>query len=172
MIHAAVVGLCFPADPGTITFALKTLSGVPVSDQVTSDAISTLESKNVNYYTRIGGRNITLKGVTSGGDFIDVTRSIDWLTNRIRENVFFYMASADKIPFTDAGADILVNAARQILGEALARGVIADEYTVTRPSITAVPITDRANRKFNDITITARLSGAIHNVEYNLIVSV
>ena len=98
-IHAAIVGRCFPADAGTPTFAYKTLNGVAVSSKVTNSAQTKLDANNINYYITIGGQNVTLKGKVSSGEFIDIIRSIDWMTARIQENVFAYLASADKIPY-------------------------------------------------------------------------
>ena len=171
-IHAAVVGRCFPAPVGSITFAYKTLNNVPVSSEVTTTAATILKGKNINYYITIGGRNVTLNGITSGGEYIDITRTTDWLSSRIQENVFNYLANADKIPYTDQGAEILVNAATEVLDQAVNRNAIAENYTITAQSILSVPVNDRANRKFGDINISARVSGAIHNVDYNLTISV
>ena len=171
-IHAAVVGRCFPAPVGSITFAYKTLNGVPVSSDVSTTAATILRGKNINYYITIGGRNVTLNGITSGGEFIDIIRTTDWLSTRIQENVFTYLANAEKIPYTDEGAEILVNAATEILEQAVTRDAISPTYTIATQSILDVPLNDRANRRFGDININARVNGAIHTVDYNLTISV
>ena len=171
-IHAAVVGRCFPAPVGSITFAYKTLNNVPVSSDVTTTAATILKGKNINYYITIGGRNVTLNGITSGGEFIDITRTTDWLSTRIQENVFTYLANAEKIAYTDAGVDILVNAATEILEQAVTRNAISPTYTIATQSVLSVPVNDRANRRFGDININARVNGAIHTVDYNLTISV
>ena len=171
-INLAVVGRCFPLPVGSLTFAYKTLNNVKISPMVTTGAVTNLKNKNINYYLTIGGRNVTLNGVTSGGEYIDIIRTTDWLSTRIQENVFTYIANAEKIPYTDEGADILVNAATEILDQAVLRGAIAENYTVSRQSVLDVPINDRANRKFPDIKINARVVGAIHMVEYNLTITV
>ena len=171
-IHAAIVGRCFPAAPGSVTWAYKSLVGVPVSSDVTTTAAGVLTGKNVNFYTRVGGVNIIRPGKTSGGEFIDIVRSIDWLTARIQENVFFYLSTADKVPYTDAGADILVGGATEILDQATTRNVITTDYTVRKPSVASIPINDRANRNFPDINVRATLVNAIHMANYNLTITV
>lgn len=171
-INAAVAGQMLPVEPGAQTLNLKSLVNVPVSSLVTTTATGNLATENVNYYVTIGGRNVIISGITETGEFIDVIRDIDWLSSRIQENVFFYLANANKIPYTDEGADILVNACLEVLNEAFTNRVIDAGYTVTRASVLQVPINDRANRRFNDINVNARLAGAIHLVNYNLTVTV
>ena len=171
-INGAVAGRCFPAEPGTITFAYKSLNGPSVSKLVTPTATSYLERENINYYTTIGGRNVIIGGQTASGEFIDITRGIDWLSSRIQENVFSYLATLSKIPYTDDGADILINAATEILDQAVGRGVIDQNYEITKKPIIGIPRTPKSQRVFPDINISVRAAGAIHKVEYNIVVTV
>ena len=87
-LQAAVAGLCLPQDPGSLTFAFKRLNGTPVSNLLTTSAATVLSNKNINYYANVANRNLTFDGKMASGDYIDVTRSVDWLTARIQENVF------------------------------------------------------------------------------------
>lgn len=171
-LQAAVAGLCLPQDPGSLTFAFKTLTGVPVSNLMTTSAATALSNKNINYYANVANRNITFDGKMASGDYIDVTRAIDWLTARIMENVFQVIAGANKIPYTDAGVEILANAARQVLGQALERQVIAERAVVTTQPVLAIPVNDRANRVYGNIIVNCRIAGAIQTVNYQVIIGV
>lgn len=56
--------------PGSNTWAFKGGAGVQVS-KLTNTQITALDSKNVNYITRLGGVNMFRTGVTSEGEWID-----------------------------------------------------------------------------------------------------
>ena len=151
--QAAVAGLCLPQNPGSLTFAYKTVNSVPVSSMLTTNAATVLSGKNINYYANVANRNITFDGKMASGDYIDVTRSIDWLTARIMENVFQVISGANKIPYTDAGVEILANAAREVLAQALQRQVLAEAATVNTISVLSIPVNDRANRRYGDLSL-------------------
>ena len=99
-------------------------------------------------------------------------RQVDWLTARIQENVFNVITNANKIPYTDAGVEILANSARQVLDDAVRRQVLAEPASVNTVSVLNIPVNDRANRVYGNIVVNARVSGAIQNVSYQIVVGV
>lgn len=171
--EAAWAGGILPYDPGSVTWAFKTLAGVTV-DNLTSSEKSKALNNNVNTYTTIGGVNITQNGTMASGRFIDIRRGVDWIQARMEENIFFQIANLPKIPYTDSGIAIIENEIRFVLNDAIGNNVIADdpEPTITVPKALDVSANDRANRLLPDVTFTARLAGAIHKVEINGTVSV
>ena len=171
-LEAAVAGECLPQPAGSLTFAYKALVGVPVPAALTTSAENTLSAKNVNYYASVANRNLTFDGKMSNGDFIDTTRSIDWITARIMENVFQVISTSPKIPYSDAGVEILANASRQTLDQAINRGVIFPNYTLNTVSVRNLPVNDRANRVYGNINVDVRLTGAIQKVNYRIQVGV
>lgn len=161
-IGAAVMGRCFPLEPGKGVAALKTLSGVD-SVTLTSTHITNLKSYNANWYTRYGSSYyLTANGKVGSGEFMDVIRDKDWLENTIQTDAVGVQVANDKIPYTDAGIETLAASVRSSLEKGVSKGVLAPgEYTVTVPKVADVDGADREARELNSIEFTARLAGAI-----------
>ena len=125
-----------------------------------------IEDKGGNHYTRVGGINITQQGWSASGEFIDITRFIDWLEARIKERIYFILANNPKVPYTDSGADLAVGAIKAQLQQGIAAGGLADTPvpTVTAPKVADIDPIDKANRHFPDIEFTGTLAGAIHSL--------
>lgn len=168
--NAAWLGKQFPKDPGSSTWAFKSLSGVTV-DALTDTQIAAIESNDANHYTNTKGLAMTLAGTMASGRYIDVQRGIDWLTVRMQERIIQLLANSDKVPFTASGITALENEVRGQLEEAVANNVITTGYTVTPPAIEDVSTTDKANRVLNSLDFSATLAGAIHQVTINGTVS-
>lgn len=163
---AAWAGEMFPRDPGSATWNFKTLNGILVDD-LQGVFKSVIEGKNGNYYITIGGQNTTQDGRSSGNEWLDVTRGIDWLTARIAEDVFALLKAAPKIPYTDSGADRVGGTVAARLEIAIQREVLASDPApvVTVPKVADVPSATRAARLLPDVKFTGQLAGAIHSVE-------
>lgn len=170
---AAWMGKCFTFDPGQETWMLKTLSGITFDNVTESERLAAI-AKNANVYVRRGGVDMTEEGKVASGEFIDVMRGVDWLQARLEERVFSAMVNLPKVPFTDAGIQIIVNQVASVLENAEANSILANEpkYAITFPRAIDVPFNDRANRLLPDIRFTARLAGAIHKVQINGVVTV
>lgn len=168
---AAWMGKQFPKNPGSSTWAFKSLAGVTV-DALTETQISNIEGNDANHYTDTKGLSMTLQGTMASGRFIDIERGIDWLTVRMQERILQLLANSDKIPFTDAGVTALENEVRAQLEEAVSNDVITSDYAVYPPAVANVSATDKANRVLGDLDFTATLAGAIHTIIINGSVSV
>ena len=79
-------------------------------------------------------------------------------------NVYQILASAEKVPFTNAGITMIEAAVRQTLQVAENGGGLAPGWTVTVPDISAISPTDKGTRTLNGITFNATLAGAINIV--------
>lgn len=169
--QAAWMGKQFPKDPGSSTWAFKSLAGVTY-DTLSDTQIGNLEGNHANHYTQTKGLSMVLQGEMASGRFIDITRGIDWLTVRMQERILQLLANSDKIPFTSSGITALENEVRAQLQEAVGNNVITSDYTVTPPAIEDVSSTDKANRVLGDLDFSATLAGAIHQVTINGSVSV
>lgn len=172
-IAAAVLGKNLPKDPGSITWKFKTLAGITAMEYTPTEA-SALANKNVERYITVAGQNITADGKTSSGEFIDITRFVDFIAARLEENVFFQLKNADKIPYTDSGVAIIENEVLGVMKLGISVGGFAADPapTVTVPKVADVPVTDRANRLLPDVRFRATLAGAIHELEIRGIVTV
>lgn len=164
--ECAWVGYQLQEQPGSNTWAYKTLTGFTVSK------LSDTESKNIqdksgNTYETVGGLNTTIGGKMFGGEFIDVMVFVDWLEQRMKERLWFRMANSKKIPYTSAGAAIIEAEIRAQLNDGIRAGGLADSPApiVTVPDVLSVAANLRAQRIFEGITFEARLAGAIHFVK-------
>ncbi len=162
---AAWAGKCLPKDPGSITWKFKTLAGVDVTT-LTSAQVGYIEGKDCNYYQEVAGIGITQQGITAAAEFIDITRSLDWVRARLQETLFGDLANADKIPFTDPGVGVVEAGVRSVLQEATKQGVFSADpaFTVTVPLVADVSTTNKASRHLPDVVFNATLAGAIHTI--------
>lgn len=175
-IEAAVPGHCFTFYPGGETWANKRLAGI-TSDALAEGQSITCNTKNVNTFEPFRNFAITQYGKVAAGEWIDVIRFRDWLVEQIKINVVSAIINADgKVPYTDEGIQIIVNAMRVPLELGIDRGGIAPEeldetgrvipsYTISAPLAANIPANDKANRVLRDVKFTARLAGAIHATE-------
>lgn len=160
--EAAWFGRVLPLDPGSETWAFKTLQGVTVNDPTDSEA-EFLDDKNANYYVETAGVRHTVNGKMASGEWTDTMRGVDWLQARIEEGIFQQLVLADKIPFTDKGIAIIEAILRERLENAKKVGLV-ESYTVTVPKAADVSFEDKAARTLPDVEFTAVLQGAIHKV--------
>ena len=162
----AWAGPLLALDPGSITWAFKRVAGVTGS-VFSSAAVSALEAKRVTRIETIQGLARTVGGFTSdAGAFVDIIHGLDWLKQRLAEDIFVRLVNSPKIPYTNAGIAMIESVIRARLQDAIEKNVIADDenLTVTVPDVADTDEVDRANRLLRDVYFTARLAGAIHKV--------
>lgn len=160
------VGYQLQEQPGSNTWAYKTLTGFTVS-KISDTESKNILTKNGNTYETVGGLNSTIGGKMFGGEWIDVMVFVDWLEQRMKERLWFRMANSKKIPYTSAGAAIIEAEIRAQLNDGIRAGGLADSPapTVNVPDVLSVSANMRAQRIFEGITFEARLAGAIHFVK-------
>lgn len=160
------IGYQLQEQPGSNTWAYKTLSGFPVS--VLSDTESTnIKTKNGSTYESVGGRNTTIGAKMFGGEWIDVMVFVDWLEARMKERLWFRLSNSKKIPYTAAGSAIIEAEIRAQLNDGIRAGGLADSPApvVRMPDVLSVAPNLRAQRIYEGIEFEARLAGAIHFVK-------
>ncbi len=167
-LGAAWGGKLLPSDPGSVTWKFKSLAG-PAYSLLTPSELAELKGKGVNNYIRKAGNSMMQEGVTSGGEYIDITRGIDFIQARLQENIFGRMINLPKIPFTDPGIAIIEAEVRGVMDLGISKGIFAADPapTVSVPLAVDVDTNDKANRLLPDVNFTAVLAGAIHFVEVN-----
>lgn len=162
---AAWMAKQFTQDPGSDTWKFKTLAGITV-DTLSAAARAAILGKNGNIYTATSGVNITEEGKSGSGEWLDVTRFVDWLRARMQFLVFSALVNNSKIPFTDAGVDLIGSLLKQALDEGVTVGGLAAGTTsVTFPKVAAIAQADRAARKLSGGRFSGRLAGAIHELD-------
>lgn len=162
--EAAWVGLMFPLDPGSATWAYKTLEGVGADAWTTTERTTIDTTNHGNHYASEASVGITRPGKAFGGEWIDVTIGLAWLQARLEERLFSLLVNNPKIPYTDPGIALVVAEIRAQLQEAEARGVLASGWTVTAPLASAAAAADKAARILRDVEFTATLAGAVHTI--------
>lgn len=172
-LAAGLMGQRFTADPGSDTWAFKTVAGV-ATYALTDTELANLHAKNAGTYTVVKGLSLTLDGKMADGEYADVVRFLDWLRSGMQDRVLFLLANNPRIQYTDAGVDLVKAEILAQLNEGIRNGGLAatPKPTVTAPLVADVDPTDRANRFLPDVSFTARLAGAIHSVSVNGVVSV
>lgn len=174
---AAWVGACAPLEVGSYTWKFKTLNGV-VASGASETQITNITDNGGNVYLSQGGVLHTYEGVTTAGEFIDVTQSIDFLEARIKESVFGTLVRSPKVPFTNAGIGQVVASVEAPLQTGFDQGIIADDddgiplFGVNAPTRGEVSTNDRADRVLPNVNFFAEIAGAIHGVRVNGTVSV
>ena len=174
-IHVAYMAKCFTYEPGTETWAYKTLTNI-TAGSYTKTQIDAIKAAGVNCYALIGGRTVTYDGATVSGEWIDVMRYCDYLASAIQESVYSLLASTVKVPYNAAGLTAIESAIRKVLTKGqsdgcidgtdfLENGTSVPGFTVTIPDITTISSATRATRTLNGVSFSARLSGAVHVVE-------
>lgn len=173
--EAAWLGVMLPKDPGSATWAFKTLVGQDADPLTQTESTNARAiTKNGNTYELIGGVSITRYGTVHEGEFLDVIRGVDWLESRMTERIFGKLVSVDKIPYTDSGVASIEAEVRAQLLEAIDQGVIAEDpsFVVVAPKVANVPPGDKIARRLPAITFSATLEGAIHAITVTGTVSV
>ena len=169
---AAWMGEGFPYAPGSSTWAYKTLKGV-TKDNITPTKETVLSSKNCNYYSEVGGVNITQEGKVASGEWIDIIIGTDWLEARLREAVFAAFVNNRKVPFEDDGITVVQGLVKGVLMEGADAGILQkDSISVTVPKYKDVPQADRVGRFLPDVKFTALYQGAIHRTKISGTISV
>jgi hypothetical protein len=171
---AAWGGNRLPSDPGSSTWAFKTLASVQVDANLTGGQVSVIESKGGNVYRTIAGVNVTTFGITASGEYVDVTRFIDWLDARIKERIFGVLINNAKIPYTDKGVGLMTAQVLAQLNQGITAGGLAADPApvVTAPLVADIDPADKASRVLPDINFTATLAGAIHQLVITGVLSV
>jgi len=165
-INAAAVSRVFAIAPGNVTFANKNFTGVTASD-ITETDIDTVQGKGGNTYTTLGGSGRLLKGFTADGNPAIATRDIDYFVSTLEIDLFNMLSQANKIPFTQAGIQLVDNVGDSVNKRMVAEGVFTNDPvpTFNVPAVADVPGGDKAAGTLSGVTHTATLANAIIKIE-------
>ena len=171
-IDVAAMAWVLAHDPGSYSFALKTLIGPAVSNLSPTQRANAKAKRCVTYETVGNSINGTSNGVVPSGKNVDQIHGRDWLSAQIQTLIFQLLASVNKVPFTDDGIGQIEQKAKQAGAFGVARNYLAS-YTTSFPLLASISSVDKANRVLNGASLTGVESGAIETVvTFNLIVQV
>ncbi len=180
--ECSVMGRLFTVDytpaNSAITLMFKQLPGI-TQENLSSSEASILIGKGGNVFDSVGGNAMYTAGQQVNGRFTDEVHALAWLKSELENEVFaaMYLAST-KIPYTNGGVAILVQAMRGVLdrayaGDVLGEGQLSDGtivpngYIITTLPVSQVPTADKEQRLYNYLGFKALGSGAIHGVTIN-----
>lgn len=145
---SSIAGLDLDAPNGVGIAAYRQLDGIPF-DAVSSGQASEIFGADANLFGRNKGLNFTSKGTMASSRFIDVTTSLDWLKARLEEEILSaFVATATKIPYTNAGINITRAAAQEVFDRGVSFGHLSADQpaTITLPDVATVSNANKANR--------------------------
>lgn len=176
-INVAMMAKCFGYDPGSETWALKTLSAVSPC-KLSAAMKEYCDDNNITYFTTYAKKNITssMGGKVLGNEWIDTIRFRDWLKNDMQERVFNLLVLNQKVPYTDDGITGIEGKMEESLKEGQKVGGIAPTeydaddneipgYAITVPKSANLSDSQKASRQLTGCKFTAKLAGAIQAVE-------
>ena len=153
----------------------RRLAGVTVTP-LTETQFNNMKLKNGNSFEPFRNLNLTQRGMTAGGEWLDVIRGRDWLCEEIRTRAFLVFVER-RIPYTDVGIAIIARGDHRRAGPRCAARLARTgrrwtrKTTACRPTQSRsrarrrFPSVDKAARILRDVGFTARLAGAILAVE-------
>ncbi len=165
MPGAALNGRCLPITPGGETWADKTLSLVNATNLEDTHR-NNLVARNANGYEGpVAGIGITFNGMVASGEFLDVTRFLDYFKDDAQKAIFGVKTANDKISYDDPGIRKIANEFRASLARGVeAKGFVDGSIKLTVPNSADVAAADRTARVLNGLKAEAQLAGAIHIV--------
>lgn len=160
-LDAALAGRCLVMQPGSETWALKTLTAVQADDFTETD-YQKIRALNGNTFEDYGsGITVTYPGLTGDGESIDVVRFAYWQADRMQKDLATLFVNRNKIGHEMPGYEVVALKMESSLQAGKDAGGILQDFvdengdlirgfTVTRPTMAQVSATQRIN---GDITI-------------------
>lgn len=176
-LDAAMAGYAASRIPGSYTFKFKNLKGV-TPDALSTTELETIRGKNMNSYIKkfevlgIGDAQLD-NGMTASGEFIDHIESMDWVQFRIQNEIAKLLMTNEKVPYSDAGIQMVVVAVTTALNDGFTNGVILEgadkspQFNVSYKSLKDIPELDRKKRKLTGVTFSYVEAGAIEEATIN-----
>lgn len=161
---AAYVAKLFAYQPGSANWNYKSLDGI-TTDALTPQQATNLDTAKVGYYVKISGAPVTQGGKTGAGEWIDIIVGTDWITARIREEIYALLLNNPKLPMSDAGIQSVQVAIKSVLERAAEMGILQKEgIDVTVPKYADLSASDKSARRVTGITFSAIYEGAINAI--------
>ena len=169
-----------------ITLMYKRQPGVGIEGYLSTNMANALRDKNCNVYAGVAnGANIIQDGTSASGEFTDTIVGADALALDIQRTLFNVLyGTPTKIPQTDQGMSILLNATNTTLSRYVSNGYLAPGtwnapgfgdlsqgdtlplgFYTWAPSMGDQEQGERAARRAPLIQIAAKCAGAIHYVD-------
>lgn len=175
-IDAALVGIVAPKTPGSLDACWKALIGCQ-SQTISSSLSAELDAVNCNYYTSIGGRVLTYRGVCSAmvADGVPLFADLVWGKAGLQADLTATLADAltaqDKLPYNDSGIGAVVGCIGNVGKRWVSKGFLEpfnSKTAITYPKGNEIPPSERSSRVLNGITAQFVATGSIQKVGLNV----
>jgi len=165
-IDGALMGRQFALNPGSSTYALKTLSG-PTADSWSSTQSGAITAKHGLEYGTVRSLALTSNGWAASGRFLDITHGNSWLKYQLEQSIVIMAANAEKVPNDATGRAMVKSALSSPMAVAEANKLVSPGWIVNVPATTDVTNTteNRIARILAGVTIDCTLLGALHHFE-------
>jgi hypothetical protein len=164
MPAVALFGSQLTFQPGSATWMFKDMNGVPTYELDTG-SFDQATTKNTMLYCLVADVPTTFWGKVGSGEYIDIIHGCDWLKARIQNKVFMALKNAKKVPYTDTGIQIVVDALRAALQEGIDIAELLESFEITHPAAADVPLDEKGKRNLPNVKFEAPLQGAIHTTK-------
>ena len=121
-----------------------------------------------NWYSTVGGLNLTSNTGYTFKTWIDQVRGIDWLVARCAEAVINLFANNDKISQTDAGIQKVASAIRVVLNTGITQSLLSKIVYLNVPKAEDVSDADKAARHLTGIAAKTLLASAWNSVGFSI----
>jgi len=186
LIDAAVLGVMAPYDAGARSWDMQKLSGV-TPDNLSDTEKTYLGNKGANWFTTIGGINVTsgkkkASGKTLGGRYADFVRGIDWLKINIQlDSVELMIAEegdlgydADGFQKTQTKFELRMadGINKKALTQIVSGPYVGLDYFVKMPTLGSIPADDKLSRFLDGIEIYGALRNKVQYMSILLTLAV
>lgn len=160
-LDAALAGRCLVMQPGSETWALKTLNAVQADDFTETD-YQKIKALNGNTFEDYGsGVTVTYPGTCGDGESVEVVRFAYWQADRMQKDLATLFVNRNKIGHDMPGYEVVCNKMESSLKAGQTAGGILENFTdengdyvrgfeVIRPTMAEVSATQRIK---GDLTV-------------------
>lgn len=160
-LDAALAGRCLVMQPGSETWALKTLNAAQADDFTETD-YQKIQALNGNTFEDYGsGITVTYPGTCGDGESIEVVRFCYWQADRMQKDLATLFVNRNKIGHDMPGYEVVCNKMESSLKAGQTAGGIIENFTdengdlirgfeVVRPTMAEVSATQRIK---GDLTV-------------------
>ncbi len=169
---AALAGKVLPEDPGSASWAFKTLKGV-TADTLSTSERGYIEAQRGNWYSTELGFDISFPGTCAAESspgtpyFADQIQLCDAIESELQTGLMEVLNKAKKVPYTDQGVGAFLAVFKRVEEKYIGSGALVKKsfdssYTV--PSVASQAPSDVSNRIYRGLKASWQTSGGINVV--------
>jgi len=161
---------------GSKTPKFRKVAGAPGAT-ITDVQLASLHAAHGSTYIEDMGELQITNSQTQSGEHFDVILGKYWIKYTMEQEMLDLAIKTDKIPYSDKGIAMLIGVCTNVLNKAEQNGIVLVDddgkpvFSYAYKTRAEVAQADRANRKYNGISWTATLAGAIESATISGVLS-